>query len=105
MVRFHPYCHRLVHWNLPPNPVDMEQREGRVHRYKNDAVRLSPADGYASTLKIDNSADPWAFMFALAHVHATRPGDLEPFWLPEGPNHIERHILSLPFRREETRLS
>jgi ERCC4-related helicase len=31
---FHPYCHALVHWNLPTNPVDLEQREGRVHRFK-----------------------------------------------------------------------
>ena len=37
---FHPYCHRIVHWNLPGNAVDMEQREGRVHCYKNHAVRL-----------------------------------------------------------------
>ena len=22
---FHPYCHRLYHWNLPRNPVDLEQ--------------------------------------------------------------------------------
>ena len=29
---FHPYCHAVVHWNLPSNPVDLEQREGRVHR-------------------------------------------------------------------------
>ncbi len=31
---FHPYCHAIVHWNLPSNPVDLEQREGRIHRYK-----------------------------------------------------------------------
>src|SRR5690606_5040445 len=28
---FHQYCHAVYHWNLPSNPVDMEQREGRVH--------------------------------------------------------------------------
>ena len=27
---FHLYCHAVVHWNLPSNPVDLEQREGRV---------------------------------------------------------------------------
>ena len=25
---FHQYCHAVVHWNLPSNPVDLEQREG-----------------------------------------------------------------------------
>jgi len=24
---FHHYCHAIVHWNLPSNPVDLEQRE------------------------------------------------------------------------------
>ena len=27
---FHQYCHAILHWNLPGNPVDLEQREGRV---------------------------------------------------------------------------
>ncbi|MCX6740913.1 MAG: helicase-related protein, partial [Candidatus Parcubacteria bacterium] len=31
---FHAYCHAVVHWNLPSNPVDLEQREGRIHRFK-----------------------------------------------------------------------
>src|SRR5207249_4343036 len=22
---FHPYCHAVVHWNLPANPVDLER--------------------------------------------------------------------------------
>ncbi|MEX9821133.1 helicase-related protein [Providencia vermicola] len=36
---FHTWCHAVMHWNLPSNPVDLEQREGRVHRYKGHAVR------------------------------------------------------------------
>ncbi|WP_413818578.1 helicase-related protein [Sphingobium sp.] len=40
---FHPYCYRLYHWNLPGNPVDLEQREGRVHRFKGHAIRLNLA--------------------------------------------------------------
>ncbi|MBQ9220456.1 DEAD/DEAH box helicase [Succinivibrio sp.] len=38
---FHYYCRRVVHWNLPSNPIDMEQREGRVNRYMNLALRQS----------------------------------------------------------------
>ncbi|MBE3046911.1 hypothetical protein IMZ48_31155 [Candidatus Bathyarchaeota archaeon] len=26
---FHQYCHEIYHWNLPSNPIDLEQREGR----------------------------------------------------------------------------
>jgi hypothetical protein len=40
---FHHYCHAVMHWNLPSNPVDLEQREGRVHRYKGHAVRKNLA--------------------------------------------------------------
>jgi hypothetical protein len=40
---FHPWCHAVVHWNLPRSPVELEQREGRVHRYKGHAVRLNVA--------------------------------------------------------------
>ena len=40
---FHPYCRRIFHWNLPPNPVDMEQREGRINRRKCLAVRENVA--------------------------------------------------------------
>lgn len=98
---FHPYCHRLVHWNLPSNPVDLEQREGRVHRYKNHAVRLNLASKFEGALKNGQRIDdPWRAMFQTAHAEAKRPGDLEPFWLLDGETHIERYVLSLPFSRE-----
>ena len=98
---FHPYCHRLVHWNLPTNPVDLEQREGRVHRYKNHAVRLNLAMKFESTLRNGASVgDPWRSMFCTAHDQAVRPGDMEPFWLLDGPTCIERFALSLPYSRE-----
>lgn len=98
---FHPYCHRLVHWNLPSNPVDLEQREGRVHRYKNHAVRLNLAARFEHTLRSRAPVgDPWRSMFHTAHDQAVRPGDMEPFWLLDGPTAIERFALSLPYSRE-----
>ncbi len=102
---FHPYCHRIVHWNLPSNPVDLEQREGRIHRFKNHAVRLNLAERYANALQTSKSKDPWKHMFAVAHLNASQPGDLEPFWLLEGAACIERYALSLPFSRETALLS
>ena len=47
---FHPYCYRVYHWNLPSNPVDLEQREGRVHRFKGHAVRLNLAERQAAII-------------------------------------------------------
>ncbi|MCV2890665.1 helicase-related protein [Ruegeria aquimaris] len=99
---FHPYCHRLVHWNLPTNPVDLEQREGRVHRYKNHAVRLNLAAQQGDSLRSgSHSMDPWQQMFLQARAVAKRDGDMEPYWLLEGETCIERYTLSLPFSREE----
>ena len=40
---FHWYTRKIVHWNLPSNPVDMEQREGRINRYKCLAIRRNIA--------------------------------------------------------------
>ncbi len=40
---FHAYCHAAMHWNLRSNPVDLEQREGRVDRYKGHALRKNVA--------------------------------------------------------------
>jgi Helicase conserved C-terminal domain len=39
---FHRYCHSIVHWNVPASPVELEQREGRVQRYKSHAIRRRP---------------------------------------------------------------
>lgn len=41
---FHWYTRKIVHWNLPSNPVDMEQREGRINRYKCLAIRRNIAN-------------------------------------------------------------
>ena len=64
---FHPYCYRVYHWNLPGNPVDLEQREGRVHRFKCHAVRLNVAHNHGDELWAQESAmaDPWAQMFCV----------------------------------------
>ena len=55
---FHTYSHAIVHWNLPSNPVDLEQREGRVHRYKGHAVRKNVAAEYGSAALDRNDRRP-----------------------------------------------
>ncbi|WP_236201228.1 helicase-related protein [Pseudomonas pseudonitroreducens] len=103
---FHPYCYRVYHWNLPGNPVDLEQREGRVHRFKGHAVRLNVAHNHGPELWSDGavSFDPWAQMFAAARASTDSDTDLAPYWLCEGPVKVERRVPILPFSRETQRL-
>lgn len=98
---FHPYCHAVVHWNLPSNPVDLEQREGRVHRYKGHALRKNIATAFHSAARSETK-DPWASMFDVARsTRADGENDLFPFWItPDGVAKIERHVPSLPHSRE-----
>lgn len=103
---FHPYCHAVLHWNLPPNPVDLEQREGRVHRYKSHAVRKNVADAYGSQARTEAAdSDLWTTMFQAATDAADTTSDLVPYWVFTGDGsdaaRIERHAPFLPVSREE----
>lgn len=104
---FHPYCYRLYHWNLPSNPVDLEQREGRVHRFKGHAVRLNLAERQACTIRGSGKTpdDPWKRMFATARAEAPVDNDIVPYWIYEGSVRVERRVPLLPFSREVTRLA
>jgi len=103
---FHPWCHRLVHWNLPGNPVDLEQREGRVHRYKGHAVRRNVAEVHAEQALEEwkPGEDLWSGMFRLADEAARgrEESDLVPYWLAPGPSRVQRHVPLLPWTREVT---
>ena len=44
MLDFHNYCRVIMHWNLPGNPIDLEQREGRINRFKCLAIRQNVSD-------------------------------------------------------------
>lgn len=105
---FHTYCHAVVHWNLPSNPVDMEQREGRVHRYKGHAVRKNLASRYGiSKARAAAGNDPWEALFAYGKQdRAENVTDLVPFWIYplEGGAKIERHVPALPLSRDRERL-
>jgi Helicase conserved C-terminal domain len=104
---FHLYCHSVVHWNLPANPVDLEQREGRVHRYKGHAIRKNLAAAYPRAAITAKDGDPWQALFAEASRHRLpQENDLVPSWIyAHGPARIERHAPILPFSRDEARLA
>ena len=106
---FHLWCHAVVHWNLPANPVDLEQREGRVHRYKGHAVRRNIAATCGPNLLADGLAtgsDPWSQLFAKAvPTRPTAEGEMVPYWVfHKGPAKIERHVPVIPFSRDAAAL-
>ncbi len=105
---FHLYSHAVVHWNLPANPVDLEQREGRVHRFKGHAVRKNLAKAYRASALQDSGPDPWEALFRAGEEGRPKEAnDLVPGWVfaPEGGARIERYVPSLPLSRERVRLS
>lgn len=109
---FHQYCRSIVHWNLPSNPVDLEQREGRIHRYKGYVIRKNAAARYREKIFQSDQElknDLWQQLFDQAVKDRKKEmNDLEPFWILEndqGENYaIERHIPCYPMSRDSNNL-
>lgn len=99
---FHTYSHAIVHWNLPGNPVDLEQREGRVHRYKGHAVRKNVAADHSYAALHSDTVDPWEAMFLAAQSDDVESSNIKPFWIYTRPDGavIERYVPALPLSRE-----
>lgn len=101
---FHWYCRRVVHWSLPSNPIDLEQREGRVNRYKSLVVRQRAAELFLQKNRMPAAGDIWVGVFDVAkRSHAGT--DLVPYWhVPGGSAQIERIVPSMLFSTETVRL-
>lgn len=63
---FHWYCRRVMHWNLPENAIDLEQREGRINRFRGLVIRQRAANLYKKHLKNNLKNNPWEDIFGLA---------------------------------------
>nr|MDE0500361.1 DEAD/DEAH box helicase [bacterium] len=105
---FHLWCHAVVHWNLPTSPVDLEQREGRVHRYKCHAVRRNIAETFGpEVLRAgEPEGDLWQALFdRAASEGGSDDGEMAPYWVfHQGQAKIDRLVPMLPFSRESARL-
>ena len=81
-----------MHWSLPANPIDLEQREGRINRYKSLVVRQRVAQAYGEALNLSapsQSRDVWTRLFDLAGKDERRT-DLVPYWyVPRGSACLE----------------
>lgn len=101
---FHYYCREVIHWNLPNNPIDLEQREGRINRYRGKVIRQRIADKYWKELSNTNS--PWHDLFDLAakeKSNARFECDIVPNWHIEAGNSnawIERKVPLFEFSQD-----
>ena len=105
---FHLYARKILHWNLPSNPVDLEQREGRVNRHECLAVRRNVAALYG-----EGTID-WSEMFKRAEdaLRGNR-SEMVPHWclpiqdIPEEKKpklqKIERLVPLYPLSRDVAR--
>ena len=86
---FHNYCRRIVHWNLPSNPIDLEQREGRINRFACLAIRQNIAQRYGDIDDFKNNI--WIEMFEEASKKEKEDNvsDLIPFWGLRDPEGLE----------------
>lgn len=103
---FHLYCKRIFHWNLPSNPIDFEQREGRIHRYQGLVIRLNLASKYRDEITYGNTQNNiWKEVFKYAEKEKTKAKfscDLVPYWHTETSSDIkiERFVPLYPFSRD-----
>lgn len=104
---FHVWCDTLVHWDLCRNPVDLEQREGRIQRYGGLAIRRAVAEkhGKKALKTIPQGESPWVRLAALAEESRPRdPSGLSPWWVFKGAQ-IHRYIFDVPLSEQEQYLA
>ena len=99
---FHQYCRKIMHWNLPGNPIELEQREGRINRYKCLAIRQDIAQRFSDRAF---EADVWQELFAMAveEIRKERQSELVPYWClgQDQKVKIERIIPMYPVSKDE----
>jgi hypothetical protein len=99
-IDFHWWSHSVVHWNLPSNPVDFEQREGRVNRFAGHAVRKNVAESHWPDVLAADDVRAWRAAFDAASDADTELGEFAPWWLYPGSARIHRVIAQYPLSRD-----
>lgn len=103
---FHPWCSHVVHWDLSSNPLDLEQREGRIQRYAGLSVRRKLSkelrDEVLSDIAVARGS-PWQCVERHAERFVDTSG-LRPWWVIDGAE-IHRYVFERPFGRDVRRFA
>ena len=98
---FHLYSRKVMHWNLPSNPIDVEQREGRVNRFMCHAIRQNLADDPNLQQGFVKGTPIWETIMSNAKSLKGANSDLVPYWcLPADyvpTKRIERIVPMFPY--------
>jgi hypothetical protein len=102
---FHVWCKQLLHWDLCPSPLDLEQREGRIQRFGGLSVRAALAALFRDQAlrEAGPSSSPWLTLadYADEQFVADASG-LSPWW--SCPNEkIDRIFVVMPQSRQTSR--
>ena len=104
---FHSWCDSLGHWDLCSNPVDLEQREGRIQRYGGLSVRqpLARELGVAALTEArGRKSSPWQIIADRADKDYGDASGMSPWWTMPGAE-IKRHLFALPQSRDIDRFA
>ena len=105
---FHAWCRTVVHWDLPGNAVDLEQREGRVDRYAGLSTRLA-AVGRSRPARNDvpRGRSPWEVLASQAEFASASGngslGGLAPWWVSDDA-HVNRVVFDVPISESQAHL-
>jgi hypothetical protein len=94
---FHLYCRDIIHWNLPSNPVDLEQREGRINRYDGLSIRQNIGiDFPLAILRTQPGENLWKSIFHTliekSHENGMFKNGMFPHWVYQSQNRNEAGI-------------
>ncbi len=100
---FHLYCRDIMHWNLPSNPVDLEQREGRINRFDCLSIRRAIVSDHPLSALAGAAPDQknvWARLFEILRLYPSGTQrfkhGLYPHWIyqptKEDGQMLRRHL-------------
>jgi len=101
---FHVWCRQLLHWDLCPSPLDLEQREGRIQRFGSLSVRSALAEKlHQVTLsEAGENTSPWEILAGHAERQYHDDSGRSPWWsCPD--EKLDRLFVVLPQSRQTAR--
>ena len=101
---FHAWCRTVVHWDLPGNAVDLEQREGRVDRYAGLSTRLAAVErSKLGRNDVPRGGSPWKVLASRAESACGDGslGGLSPWWVSDDAQ-VNRVVFQVPISESQT---